>query len=67
MLRSVYVRLAFFFAGIAIALGWAGLVCLNSGEPDFTEQFWFYGLVAVLLSHIAVVGVAITEKGESNA
>ena len=67
MLRSVYVNLSVLFGGIALALGWAGLVCLNSGEPDFTEQFWFYGLVAVLLSHIAVVGVAITDKEDVHA
>jgi hypothetical protein len=49
-MRNVLVHLCLLALGIAAALGWAGLVCLNSGEPDFTEQFWFYGLVALLVS-----------------
>lgn len=32
--------------GVALAFAWAGLICLNSGEPDFTEHFWSFAAVA---------------------
>jgi hypothetical protein len=57
-MRSILVNLSVLFMGIAMALAWAGLVCLNSGEPDFTEQFWMFGLWALLLSHVTVIGYA---------
>jgi hypothetical protein len=66
-MRSVLINLSVFFGAVALALGWAGLICLNSGEPDFTEQFWFFGLVALLASHAFVIGYAVIYKEDSHA
>jgi hypothetical protein len=63
-MRSFLIQVAILASGISLALAWAGLVCLNSGEPDFTEQFWFYGLVAFLASHVCVIGAFHFPKQE---
>ena len=54
-MRSFLIQVAILLTGITVALAWAGMICLNSGEPDFTEQFWLFGLYAFAGSHVCVI------------
>lgn len=54
-MRSFLIQVAILASGISLALAWAGMICLNSGEPDFTEQFWLFGLYAFAGSHVCVI------------
>lgn len=47
-MRTLFLFACVLAVGIAFTFGWAGLICLNSGEPDFTEQFWSFGFLAFI-------------------
>lgn len=52
-MRSLLMFVTIAALAMAFTFAWTGYICLNSGEPDFTEQFWSFGLFALLGSYAA--------------
>lgn len=50
--------------GFAAALAWAGMVCFNSGDPEYTDQFWLFGLVALLAAFATFAASTLSCFGE---
>lgn len=60
LLRQIAIGLLCGSAGV----GWCGLVTLNSGDGDYTEQFWFVAIMLFAASYLAVVLSAAAQKWE---
>jgi hypothetical protein len=66
-MRELFQTVSVLALGICAALAWAGLVCLNSGEPDFTDQFWFIAVCALLVAFasFALSTLSLFDRGEA--
>lgn len=59
-MKTFLLSVALLALGLAVGFGWAGLICFNTGDTDYTEHFWGFGFIAFLVCFIAICGFAAT-------